>query len=48
MKELVAWIILAIAGIGALYAAGLIIYLLVLPKEEMNIYYCDEDCESCK
>lgn len=49
MKEIIAWILLAIAGIGGLYAIALIVSYILLPKD-LNYVYLDDIncvCERC-
>lgn len=49
MKEVIAWILLGLAGIGGLYAIALIISYALLPKD-LNDDYLDDilcDCERC-
>lgn len=46
MKDLINWIILGLAGIGAVYAIGLVVLFALLPKEEERASLCDCGCGS--
>jgi len=47
MKDLIAYLLLIVAALGALYAIGLIISYAIMPRDLNDIEY-ECDCDGCK